>query len=355
MPSLTKTVPNGTTLNQIGKNMNNLNTTTENTMNKISVPNGAIFNQTGNLMNTYTSADETSMEIATYSLNRSGFVKKFNSYAAKTALATIEMCRVAFDAKHILSKEDFKKFCADIGMKESPSTIRKYLAIGEAADRFIAYADYMPNSWTVIYLITQMPADTFAKCMEIGMNFGEMTGTKIKELIEASTGNQATLPPTTPSFDQPIGNGISASSADPSDSVAVDPTNGVVEGSTGDATTDEEDNKFNTAVEPEVATENNASLPDVVTDQAAATVDADHKTTADDEPESSVSEPEKSSDEPNSTLSTQCAMKNKIPSISATFKFNRTPRTSSLNKLMEHIKNAVTYLEFDCEVEFKTF
>ena len=127
-----------------------------------------------------------------------------------------------------------------------------------------------------------------------------------------------------------------------------------MEGSTGDATTNEEDNKFNTPVEPEVATENNANLPDVTTDQAAATVEADHKTTADDEPESSVSEPEKSSDEPNSTLSTQCATKNKIPSISATFKFNRTPKTSKLNTLMEHIKNAVTHLEFDCEVEFKT-
>ena len=305
-------------------------------------------------MNTYTNADEISMEIATYSLSRSGFVKKFNSYAAKTALATIEMCRVAFDAKQILSKEDFKRFCGEIGMKESPSTIRKYLAIGEAADRFIAYADYMPNSWTVIYLITQMPADTFAKCMEIGMNFGEMTGTKIKELIEASTGNQATLPPTTPSPNQAIGNGISASSADPSDSVAVDPTNGVVEGSAGDAITDAELNNANTAVEPEVATNNNASLTDVTTDQAAATVEADHKTTADDEPESSVSEPEQSSDEPNSTLSAQSATKNKIPSISATFKFNRTPRASKLNDLFDFIKTAIDRLEFDCEVEFKT-
>jgi hypothetical protein len=113
------------------------------------------------------------------------YVASFNSFAVKTAQSTLEMCRVVYEAKHELPKAKFDKFCTDIGRKveEEDSTIRKYLAIGERYDEFIAYADRMPDSWTSIYLITTIPSDKLLEMVNDAKSLKSLTAQQIKKMI----------------------------------------------------------------------------------------------------------------------------------------------------------------------------
>jgi hypothetical protein len=85
------------------------------------------------------------------------FVYEFSAFAVKTAQATLEMCRVVYNAKQALESHDFLNFCNDIGRKGEDSTVRKYLKIGEKYDQFYQYAELLPNSWTSIYEIVDSP------------------------------------------------------------------------------------------------------------------------------------------------------------------------------------------------------
>ena len=118
------------------------------------------------------------------SANKFFYVSAYSLFAVKTAQATVEMCRVVFEAKEELSKEEFSEFCNDIGHKGEDSTIRKYLAIGAAYERLIQYADKLPNSWTSIYTITQIPSETFNALAEVGESFAKLSGNQIKALVD---------------------------------------------------------------------------------------------------------------------------------------------------------------------------
>ena len=79
--------------------------------------------------------------VTVFLTDKEQFVQDFHNCAKKTAKATLEMCKVVYDAKYSLTKDNFDSFCREIGQKSSDSTIRKYLAIGEKYDDFINYAD----------------------------------------------------------------------------------------------------------------------------------------------------------------------------------------------------------------------
>lgn len=111
------------------------------------------------------------------------FAIEFNCLSAKTALATLEMCKVVSEAKDELEDEEFVKFCETIGQKASYSTIRKYLAIGDRYDAFIAYADRLPNSWTSIYLITQIPSEQFDEVLKEMTSLKHLTAAQIKKIV----------------------------------------------------------------------------------------------------------------------------------------------------------------------------
>lgn len=121
------------------------------------------------------------------SANKFFYVSAYSLFAVKTAQATVEMCRVVFEAKEELSKEEFSEFCNDIGHKGEDSTIRKYLAIGAAYERLIQYADKLPNSWTSIYTITQIPSETFNAIAQVGESFAKLSGNQIKALVEINS------------------------------------------------------------------------------------------------------------------------------------------------------------------------
>ena len=130
---------------------------------------------------------ESGIEVKYHITDRARFFSEYSLFAVKTAQSTVEMCRVVFEAKEELSREEFSEFCTDIGQKGEDSTIRKYLAIGAAYERLINYADKLPTSWTSIYTITQIPSETFNALAQVGESFAKLSGNQIKALVEINT------------------------------------------------------------------------------------------------------------------------------------------------------------------------
>ena len=130
---------------------------------------------------------ESGIEVKYHITDRERFFSQYSLFAIKTAQSTVEMCRVVLAAKEELSREEFLEFCTDIGHKGEDSTIRKYLAIGAAYERLIQYADKLPNSWTSIYTITQIPSETFNALAQVGESFAKLSGNQIKALVEINT------------------------------------------------------------------------------------------------------------------------------------------------------------------------
>jgi hypothetical protein len=130
---------------------------------------------------------ESGIEVKHHVTEREHFYSQYSLFAVKTAQSTVEMCRVVFEAKEELSREEFSEFCTDIGHKGEDSTIRKYLAIGAAYERLIQYADKLPNSWTSIYTITQIPSETFNALAQVGESFAQLSGNQIKALVDINS------------------------------------------------------------------------------------------------------------------------------------------------------------------------
>jgi hypothetical protein len=130
---------------------------------------------------------ESGIEVKHYITSRERFYSQYSLFAIKTAQSTVEMCRVVFEAKEELSRGEFSNFCTDIGHKGEDSTVRKYLAIGAAYERLIQYADKLPNSWTSIYTITQIPSETFNALAQVGESFAKLSGNQIKALVEINS------------------------------------------------------------------------------------------------------------------------------------------------------------------------
>jgi hypothetical protein len=133
---------------------------------------------------------ECGIEVKYHITAREQLVSDYSLFAVKTAQSTVEMCRVVFEAKEELSREEFSEFCTDIGHKGEDSTIRKYLAIGAAYDRLIQYADKLPNSWTSIYTITQIPSEIFNALAQVGESFAQLSGNQIKALVDINSGSK---------------------------------------------------------------------------------------------------------------------------------------------------------------------
>jgi hypothetical protein len=118
--------------------------------------------------------------------DRSFYVSAFKVGVEKTARATLDMCRVVFEANQVLDAYDFEKFCGEIGIRSGSSTIRKFIAIGRVYPRFINYADQLPIAWTNIYLLTQIPAKSFEHCLQQGKALKDIKGNYLRSLIEST-------------------------------------------------------------------------------------------------------------------------------------------------------------------------
>ena len=139
----------------------------------------------------YTSAlsleGATTEDTAIIAKSKDEYVVAFKSSAEKTARATLEMCRVVYEASRSLDGFQFGRFCKDIGFNDYSSTIRKYISIGKLYPRFIAYADQLPSSWTNIYLITQIPAEHFEEMVKAGQSLASLKGQRLANLLKETS------------------------------------------------------------------------------------------------------------------------------------------------------------------------
>lgn len=114
---------------------------------------------------------------------RAHYVAEFKRGVEKTARATLDTCRVVYEASRMLDSYQFQNFCKEVGYRDNSSTIRKFIAIGKVYPRFIQYADQLPSAWTTIYQITQIPADEFDNYLKRGKRLDELKGKKLQGLL----------------------------------------------------------------------------------------------------------------------------------------------------------------------------
>jgi len=124
----------------------------------------------------------TASEIEEYS-------KQFLSLAKASTENTVAMCEVLHQAKLDFKEKDpknvlFQELCKSIGYEKGANdpTIKKFLRIGESANRFRPYLDRLPNSWTTLYEITQLDDALFDHAMESGAINIKMIGKEVKSL-----------------------------------------------------------------------------------------------------------------------------------------------------------------------------
>ena len=115
---------------------------------------------------------------------RQTYVWYFKAHQRRTAIASLQMCRVVYEASKTLEDTDFDEFCKNIGYKAASSTIRKFTVVGKVYPRLIKYADQLPAAWTSIYALTQMPADDFERCVSNGYRLCDLSGGEIEELVK---------------------------------------------------------------------------------------------------------------------------------------------------------------------------
>lgn len=115
--------------------------------------------------------------------SRDHYESEFNNSLKATALSTLKMCRIVYEAKIALAENEFKKFCTAIEQSDTSSTIRKYIAIGRAYPRLIDYADQLSSGWTTIYQITQIPAETFNQMIANKVPLSSLRGKNLTNLI----------------------------------------------------------------------------------------------------------------------------------------------------------------------------
>ena len=103
--------------------------------------------------------------------SREDYVEIFKRTEARTARATLQMCRVVYEAKQTLEEHEFADFCAAIGYKDFSSSICKFCAIGKLQPRLVKHASLMPHEWSKIYMVTQIPAKMFEHFVEKQKDF----------------------------------------------------------------------------------------------------------------------------------------------------------------------------------------
>ena len=118
--------------------------------------------------------------------SRDQYVDLFKQGVQKTARATLDMCRVAYEASRMLNEADFDAFAKAIGYRDNSSTIRKFIAIGKLQPRLAKYADQLPHSWTSIYALTQIPAAEFEYMLENGKSLASLRGAALTDLVKST-------------------------------------------------------------------------------------------------------------------------------------------------------------------------
>ena len=204
------------------------------------------------------------------------------------------MCRVVYEAKKSLQKSEYDSFLLDIGRKTEDSTIRKYLAIGERYDDLIAYTNLLPASWTSIYEITQLPAESFMAMVAMGESMANLTGAQLKLLRGVNASNKTvistvpTMPSTNVKRSASVDTDETKQSVDSdSASAAVESTDALISAQTTVSVTSDaisrDDEDADSSSDNEFAQQATTSLLERVSQNASLTVDEDDLEVVDEE------------------------------------------------------------------------
>lgn len=118
--------------------------------------------------------------------SRDQYIDLFKKTEERTAKATLQMCRVVYEAQQSLQVHEFADFCGAVGYKDTSAVIRKFCAIGKLQPRLVEHAAFMPHEWTKIYTLTQIPAQLFESYVAKGTDFRGLTGKQLKQLVDAT-------------------------------------------------------------------------------------------------------------------------------------------------------------------------
>jgi hypothetical protein len=204
------------------------------------------------------------------------------------------MCRVVYEAKKSLQKSEYDNFLLDIGRRTEDSTIRKYLAIGERYDDLIAYTNLLPSSWTSIYAITQLPAESFMAMVTLGESMANLTGAQIKRLkgVNASNNSVNSTVPAMQSTNVKRSASVDTNESEQavdseSASAAVESTDALISAQKTDSASSDASSRYDEAADSssdnEFAQQATSSLLERVSQNANLTVEADDLEIVDEE------------------------------------------------------------------------
>jgi len=275
---------------------------------------------------------DSNINVAVYLSESDKYKTEFNSWSKKTAQSTLEMCRVVFEAKKELGSQDFLKFCNEIGRKGEDATVRKYLKIGSKYEQFYRYAELLPNAWTSIYEITQLPSDVFEALVATNSSMANMTGDQLKQLMgkktedkSKSTAENAAAPtsaaPQTAQNTQEAHEDINAASNTTEQSATATATSDAIQNDSNEsvaASVDAESDGTSSPSDRAYAKQATSTMLERVAATACTTVDVE-STTA-------------------------------MPTYEVVIRFNSIPTDDSWWDLTEEIENLVEKYNFDVEV-----
>jgi len=113
------------------------------------------------------------------------FVISFKQAMGKTAIAYLELSKLAYDAS-VRFQDDkwaYDYFCEKIGL--SKSYLRKLSLIGGRADEMLKHIDFLPNSMNSLYELSQLDEKNFKAVIQKRNGLKELTSSDIARLNQS--------------------------------------------------------------------------------------------------------------------------------------------------------------------------
>ncbi len=100
-----------------------------------------------------------------------GCINRYQSGEKSSVIGIINMCEAASELRENVksnqcNKNDLEYFCLSVGVNSQSSQFNKYCLIGKRANVFRSYIEFLPQSISVLYDITQLDCDTFERLID---------------------------------------------------------------------------------------------------------------------------------------------------------------------------------------------
>ena len=111
------------------------------------------------------------------------FARKYLAVGGKSAAALLELAETVWQAGDELSPRQLRLFYAKVKLDPKGSTVVKFRAIGEQAERFRPHLDTIPNNWTSLYRLAKLPMTDFMGLIAAGKLHSATTMNEINEAL----------------------------------------------------------------------------------------------------------------------------------------------------------------------------